>query len=87
MIGLVIRVLPFWVREPLLVAVGVPFSGLLFYAGIRDHEWIGVALGAAVALFTAIRVHTINRALKARRLSKAVEEMTRTAGVKRIEGI
>ncbi|WP_329411881.1 hypothetical protein OG802_18465 [Streptomyces sp. NBC_00704] len=87
MIGLVIRVLPFWVREPLLVVVGVPFSGLLFYAGIRDHEWIGVALGAAVAVFTAVRVHTINRALKARRQVKALEELTRTAGVKRIEGI
>lgn len=87
MIGLVIRVLPFWVREPLLVAVGVPFSGLLFYAGIRDHEWIGVALGAAVAVFTAIRVHTINQALKVRRQVKAIEEMTNAPGVKRIEGI
>ncbi|MCQ9134979.1 MULTISPECIES: hypothetical protein [Streptomyces] len=82
-----IRVLPFWVREPLLVAVGVPFSGLLFYAGIRDHEWIGVALGAAVAVFTAIRVHTINQALKVRRQVKAIEEMTNAPGVKRIEGI
>ncbi|MER6783415.1 hypothetical protein ABT330_01920 [Streptomyces sp. NPDC000658] len=82
-----LRVLPFWVREPLLVVVGVPFSGFLFYAGIRDHEWIGIALGAAVAVFTAIRVHTINRALQARRQLKAVEEMMRAPGVKRIEGI
>ncbi|MCQ9184476.1 hypothetical protein KMT30_36650 [Streptomyces sp. IBSBF 2953] len=82
-----IRVLPFWVREPLLVAVGVPFSGLLFYAGIRDHEWIGIALGVAVAVFTAIRVHTIKRALDVRRRTKALEELMRTPGVKRIEGI
>ncbi|MER6414545.1 hypothetical protein [Streptomyces humidus] len=82
-----IRVLPFWVREPLLVLVGVPFSGLLFYAGVRDHEWIGVGLGAAVAVFTAVRVHTINRAFKARRRLKEVETMARVEGVKRIEGI
>ncbi|KQX62280.1 MULTISPECIES: hypothetical protein [unclassified Streptomyces] len=81
MIGLVIRVLPFWVREPLLVVVGVPFSGLLFYAAIRDQEWIGAALGLAVAVFTAVRIHTIRRALQTRRQLKAME------GVKRIEGI
>lgn len=87
MIGLVIRVLPFWVREPLLVVVGVPFSAMLFYAAIRDQEWIGAALGTAVAVFTAVRVHTINRALKARRQLKAIEAMQRAPGVKRIEGI
>ncbi|WP_405628517.1 hypothetical protein OG933_21645 [Streptomyces sp. NBC_00016] len=81
MIGLVIRVLPFWVREPLLVVVGVPFSSLLFYAAIRDQEWIGAALGLAVAVFTAVRIHTIRRALQTRRQLKAME------GMKRIEGI
>ncbi|MFF1548247.1 hypothetical protein [Streptomyces sp. NPDC058291] len=87
MIGLVIRALPFWVREPLLAAVGVPFSGLLFYAAVRDQEWILAALGVAVAVFTAIRVHTIDRALKDRRRLKALESMARVEGVKRIEGI
>ncbi|MET8163930.1 hypothetical protein ABZT34_06650 [Streptomyces sp. NPDC005329] len=81
MIGLIVRALPFWVREPLLVVVGVPFSGLLFYAAIRDGEWIGAALGTAVAVFTAVRIHTIRRALQTRRLAKAME------GMKRIEGI
>ena len=46
MVGLIIRVLPFWVREPLLIAVGTPFSGFLFYAAARDGEWVGAALGA-----------------------------------------
>ncbi|MDQ0582305.1 hypothetical protein [Streptomyces rishiriensis] len=81
MIGLIVRALPFWVREPLLVAVGIPFSGLLFYAAIRDQEWIGAALGTAVAVFTAVRIHTIRRALETRRRQKAME------GMKRIEGI
>ncbi|AVV41762.1 hypothetical protein PYK79_42785 [Streptomyces sp. ID05-04B] len=73
MIGLVIRVLPFWVREPLLVAFGVLFSGFLFYAAVRDSEWKMAAIGAAVVVFTAIRVHTINRALQDRRQAKAMD--------------
>lgn len=39
MIGLLVRALPFWVREPLLAVFGVVFSGFLFYAAIRDSEW------------------------------------------------
>ena len=73
MIGLVIRVLPFWVREPLLVVFGVVFSGFLFYAAVRDGEWQMAAIGAAVVLFTAIRMYTINRALQERRQTKAME--------------
>ncbi|MFH9550811.1 hypothetical protein ACIBAH_06840 [Streptomyces sp. NPDC051445] len=81
MIGLLVRALPFWVREPLLAVFGVVFSGFLFYAAIRDSEWAMAGLGAAVVVFTAIRIYTINRALEARRLLKRME------GMKRIEGI
>ncbi|MFF7328656.1 hypothetical protein [Streptomyces sp. NPDC008150] len=68
MIGLVLRVLPFWVREPLLIVVGFPFSAALFYAGARDGEPIGALLGAAVLVFTVMRVFTVRKALRARRL-------------------
>ncbi|MFD9392149.1 hypothetical protein ACFWBB_15925 [Streptomyces sp. NPDC060000] len=81
MIGLLLRVLPFWVREPLLAVFGVVFSGFLFYAAIRDSEWVMAAIGAAVAVFTAIRVHQINRALQARRQLKAMEGAQRTQGI------
>ncbi|MFF6802647.1 hypothetical protein [Streptomyces sp. NPDC012616] len=84
MIGLVIRVLPFWVREPLLVAFGVLFSGFLFYAAVRDGEWQMAAIGAAVVLFTAIRVYTINRALQERRQTKAMDG---TKHVRHAEGV
>ncbi|MEU5765915.1 hypothetical protein ABZ782_08350 [Streptomyces asoensis] len=78
MIGLFVRVLPFWVREPLLAVFGVVFSGFLFYAAVRDGEWAMAAIGAAVAVFTAVRVHQINRALDARRHRKAMEGAQRT---------
>jgi hypothetical protein len=79
MIGLIIRVLPFWVREPLLIAVGIPFSGGLFYAAARDGSAFGALLGAAVLLFTAIRVHTVVKALQARKPAKELRSVAPTA--------
>ncbi|AVH58227.1 MULTISPECIES: hypothetical protein [Streptomyces] len=71
MLGLLLRVLPFWIREPLLVIVGLPFGVLLVYAAVRDEEWIMAALGVAVLAITAARIHTIVNALRARRMDKA----------------
>ncbi|MET8137702.1 hypothetical protein ABZV24_38335 [Streptomyces sp. NPDC005251] len=79
MIGLIIRVLPFWVREPLLIAVGIPFSGALFYAAARDGSAFGALLGAAVLVFTAIRVHTVVKALQARKAAKELRSAAATA--------
>ncbi|MFD5819905.1 hypothetical protein [Streptomyces sp. NPDC127038] len=70
MVGLILRVLPFWVREPLLIAVGFPFSGFLFYAAARDGSAFGAFLGLAVLVFSVIRVYTVVKALQARRLAK-----------------
>ncbi|MGW0967321.1 hypothetical protein [Streptomyces sp. NPDC002516] len=70
MIGLILRVLPFWVREPLLIAVGFPFSGFLFYAAARDGSAFGAFLGLAMLVFSVIRVYTVVKALQARKLAK-----------------
>ena len=73
MVGLIIRALPFWVREPLLIVVGIPFGGLLFYAAIRDGEWLMAGLGVVVLAFTGVRIHTVSQALKQRRLAKELD--------------
>ncbi|WP_406165913.1 hypothetical protein [Streptomyces sp. NBC_00996] len=67
MLGVLINLLPFWVREPLFVALGIPFTGFLFYAVARDGEPLMAALGIAVLAFTALRVYTMVRLLRARR--------------------
>ncbi|GAA2277774.1 hypothetical protein GCM10010234_12370 [Streptomyces hawaiiensis] len=67
MLGLLVRLLPFWVREPLLIVVGSVFGVRIMYLAARDHDRVAAAIGAAFLVFTAIRVYTVVRALRARR--------------------
>lgn len=70
MLGLLLNFLPFWVREPLFILLGLPFSGFLFYLAVTEEKPVFAALGLAVLAFTAVRVHSVIRALQARRLAK-----------------
>ncbi|MDC0766779.1 DUF6215 domain-containing protein [Streptomyces sp. HD] len=67
MLGFLLRLLPFWVREPLLITVGSVLGVRIMYLGVRDHDWVAVGLGVVFLVFTAIRVHVVVRALRARR--------------------
>lgn len=67
MLGLLLRVLPFWVREPLFIVIGSVFGLRLMYLAARDSDGVAGAIGAAFLVFTAIRVHTVVRALRAHR--------------------
>ncbi|MGN9760120.1 DUF6215 domain-containing protein [Streptomyces sp. SD31] len=67
MLGFLLRLLPFWVREPLLIAVGSVLGIRIMYLAVRDHDRVAAGIGVAFLLFTAVRVHTVVRALRARR--------------------
>ncbi|MBQ0964982.1 hypothetical protein KBY91_22680 [Streptomyces sp. RK23] len=67
MLGFLVRLLPFWVREPLLILVGSVFGVRIMYLAHRDGEWVAAAIGLVFLVFTAVRVHTVARALRARR--------------------
>ncbi|PWS50639.1 hypothetical protein DLE01_17095 [Streptomyces sp. FT05W] len=67
MLGLLLRLLPFWVREPLFIVIGSVFGVRIMYLAVRDEAWVPGAIGAAFLLATAVRVHTVVRALRARR--------------------
>ncbi|MEV2190928.1 DUF6215 domain-containing protein [Streptomyces phaeochromogenes] len=67
MLGFLLRLLPFWVREPLLIAVGSVLGVRIMYLAVRDHEWVAAGLGVVFLVFTAIRIHVVVRALRARR--------------------
>ncbi|MFD7000890.1 DUF6215 domain-containing protein [Streptomyces mirabilis] len=67
MLGFLLRLLPFWVREPLLIAVGSVLGVRIMYLAVRDHDRVAAGLGAVFLVFTAIRVYAVIRALRARR--------------------
>ncbi|WP_411100175.1 DUF6215 domain-containing protein [Streptomyces sp. x-45] len=67
MLGFLVRLLPFWVREPLLIVVGSVFGVRIMYLAHRDGEGVAAAIGLAFLVFTAVRIHTVARALRARR--------------------
>lgn len=67
MLGFLIRLLPFWVREPLLIAVGSVLGVRIMYLAVRDQDRVAAGLGVVFLVFTAIRVHAVIRALRARR--------------------
>lgn len=67
MLGLIIRVLPFWVREPLLILAGSLFGVGMLYAAVRDSQWLMAGLGAACLAVTAFRIRTVVLALRLRR--------------------
>lgn len=67
MLGFLLRLLPFWVREPLLIAVGSVLGVRIMYLAFRDHDRVAAGLGMVFLVFTAIRVYVVIRALRARR--------------------
>ncbi|MFE6174612.1 DUF6215 domain-containing protein [Streptomyces sp. NPDC056464] len=67
MLGFLLRLLPFWVREPLLIAVGSVLGVRIMYLALRDHDRVAAGLGVVFLVFTAIRVYVVVRALRARR--------------------
>ncbi|MFE5400912.1 DUF6215 domain-containing protein [Streptomyces sp. NPDC056580] len=67
MLGLLLRVLPFWVREPLMILVGSVFGVRIMYLAVLERSWVAAGIGAVFLVFTAIRVRMVVRALQARR--------------------
>ncbi|MBT3150502.1 hypothetical protein HTV45_06310 [Streptomyces sp. CHD11] len=66
MLGFLLRRLPFWVREPLLIVVGSVLGARLIYLALHDEEWVPAGIGVAFLVFTVVRVHLVVRALRAR---------------------
>ncbi|WP_329277532.1 DUF6215 domain-containing protein [Streptomyces sp. NBC_01451] len=67
MLGFLIRRLPFWVREPLLVVIGFVFGVRIMYVAVRDQDLAAAGIGAVFLLVAAISVYRVVRALRARR--------------------
>lgn len=73
MLGLLLRILPFWVREPLLIVVGAVFGVRIAYLAVHDEEPVAAGIALVFLVFTAVRVRTVVRALRARRKPEPVD--------------
>ncbi|MFF0211554.1 DUF6215 domain-containing protein [Streptomyces althioticus] len=68
MLGFLVRLLPFWVREPLIILVGTVFGVRILYMALVDGEgWVPAVIGAVFLLGAALRVRVVVHALRARR--------------------
>ncbi|MFD9203587.1 DUF6215 domain-containing protein [Streptomyces anthocyanicus] len=67
MLGFLIRLLPFWIREPLLIVIGSVFGVRIMYLAVHDHDWVAAGIGTAFLVLAAVSVHSVVRALRARR--------------------
>ncbi|MFG2310135.1 DUF6215 domain-containing protein [Streptomyces sp. NPDC048566] len=70
MLGFLLRLLPFRVREPLLILVGSVFGVRIMYLAVRDHDRVPAVIGAVFLVATALRVHMVVRTLRARRRTR-----------------
>ncbi|EST21482.1 DUF6215 domain-containing protein [Streptomyces roseochromogenus] len=77
MLGFLLRLLPFWVREPLAIAIGSVLGVRIMYLAVRDHDRVAAGLGVVFLVFTAIHVYVVVRALRARRNPSAVASADR----------
>ncbi|WP_405896738.1 DUF6215 domain-containing protein [Streptomyces sp. NBC_00727] len=71
MLGLIVRVLPFWVREPLLILFGSLFGVGMVGNALVEGRWLMAGLGAAVLVVTAYRIRMVTHAWRARREAAA----------------
>jgi len=64
LINLILRVLPWWIREPLVIAVSLFFCGLAFYWTVTDGGWARFGIGVLFLAVAALRIHILRGELR-----------------------
>ncbi|MDX3540703.1 hypothetical protein PV721_41755 [Streptomyces sp. MB09-01] len=63
---MILRVLPFWIREPLLMAVSLTFGGLCLYWYAVVGEWQRAAFGIVFLSLAVLRGFVLRREWRSR---------------------
>ncbi|MET8449080.1 hypothetical protein [Streptomyces sp. NPDC005209] len=66
LINLILRVLPFYIREPLLISVCLSFTGLAFYGFAVAGEWQRAAFGFVFLAVAVLRAFVLRREWRSR---------------------
>jgi hypothetical protein len=66
LINLILRVLPFWIREPIVISVCLFFAGLALYWFFMVGEWPRAAFGLAFLAVAVLRAFVLRREWRSR---------------------
>ncbi|MFF1605706.1 hypothetical protein ACFVYV_51815 [Streptomyces mirabilis] len=70
LINLILRALPFRIREPLIIAVSLFFSGLALYWFVMVGGWARGGIGLAFLAVAALRFHLLRREWRSRQAAR-----------------
>ncbi|NEA62524.1 hypothetical protein [Streptomyces sp. SID12488] len=70
LISLILRVLPFYIREPLIIAICLFFSGTAFYWTIRAGGWARFGFGVAFLAIAVLRGFILRGELRSRQTAR-----------------
>ncbi|GAX57657.1 hypothetical protein [Streptomyces olivochromogenes] len=70
LINLILRALPFWIREPLVIAVSLFFAGLALYWFVMAGGWARGGIGLASVAVAALRIHLLRREWRSRQAAR-----------------
>ncbi|MFI8292095.1 hypothetical protein EAO71_22130 [Streptomyces sp. ms191] len=66
LINLILRVLPYWIREPLVIAVSLVFAGMCLYWYATVGEWQRAAFGVVFLALAILRFFVLRREWRSR---------------------
>lgn len=71
LINVILRVLPFYIREPLVIAVCLFFTGLAFYWFVTAGGWGRAGVGLMFLAVGALRAYFFRKEWRSHRAAKA----------------
>ncbi|HEY1155599.1 MAG TPA: hypothetical protein VGE95_04820 [Arthrobacter sp.] len=66
LLNVILRVLPFWIREPLLIAVALFLGGACVYWFVKIGGWQRAAFGIVFLGLAVLRIWVLRRELRSR---------------------
>lgn len=72
--NLILRVLPFYIREPLVIAICLALCGSSFYWTVTDGGWARFGFGVLFLGIAVLRMFILRGELRSRRAAKKSAE-------------
>ena len=77
--NLILRALPFYIREPLVIAICLTLCGSSFYWTITDGGWARFGFGVVFLAIAVLRMFILRGELRSRRAARRATEAPSTA--------